>query len=131
MSDLIIGNDVIEGVVAEQAEIVLPTYDQLYADFQQSKVLHANTLVREKLLQEALTAAKSLSLEDRLQQIIEDAVEEAINNVLEAAVEEAVEDAMRTNSDEIDDRIERYLDNNLEDAVTSTVRDMSFSVHVD
>jgi len=129
MSDLIIGNDVIEGVVAEQAEIVLPTYDQLYADFQQSKVLHANTLVREKLLQEALTAAKSLSLEDKLQQIIENQVEDVLRGMIEAAVEEAVEDAMRNNS--IEDEIECYLDNNLDDAVTSIVRDMSFSVSVD
>ena len=129
MSDLIIGNDVIEGVVAEQAEIVLPTYDQLYTDFQQSKVLHANTLVREKLLQEALTAAKSLSLEDKLQQIIENQVEDVLRGMIEAAVEEAVEDAMRNNS--IEDEIECYLDNNLDDAVTSIVRDMSFSVSVD
>lgn len=50
MEDNIV-NDTREVAMVAEAnvpDVTLPTYDQLYADFQQSKMLHTNALVREK-----------------------------------------------------------------------------------
>lgn len=116
MSDSILNEMVAE---ANVPDVTLPTYDQLYADFQQSKMLHTNTLVREKLLQEALAKAQELSFEDKLTKLVE------------SIVENALDDFRQELSSEIESQIDDYMGNGLGDAVEDIVRDMSFSVSVD
>ena len=83
-------------------------------------MLHTNTLVREKILQEALAEAKALSFEDKLTKLVE------------SIVENALDDFRQELSREFESQIEDYLSgNDFEHAVVSTVRDMSFSVNVD
>lgn len=105
---------------ANVPDVTLPTYDQLYADFQQSKMLHTNALVREKILQENLAKAQELSFEDKLTKLVE------------SIVENALDDFRQELSNEVESQIEDYMGgNDFEHAVVCTVRDMSFSVNVD
>jgi hypothetical protein len=121
MEDNIV-NDTREVAMIAEAnvpDVTLPTYDQLYADFQQSKMLHANTLVREKLLQEALAEAKALSFEDKLQAMIEKIVANAMDDLKQELLSD------------VEDQTRDYLSESLGDEVEDIVRNMSFSVSVD
>lgn len=87
--------------------------DELVAELQTAKTLHANTLTREKLLQEKLSQARAVTFEDKLQAMIEEMVQEELRTL------------------DVDDQIERYMQNNLDEAVEDVVRNMSFSISVD
>ena len=117
MSDNIVNDIVAE---ANVPDVTLPTYDQLYADFQQSKMLHTNTLVREKLLQEALAEAKALSFEDKLQAMIEKIVANAMDDLKQELLSDF----------DVSSEIENFLERHIDDYVRNSVEDLSFEVTV-
>jgi len=111
-------DNIVNGIVAEAAgpDVTLPTYDELVAELQTAKMLHANTLTREKLLQEALAEAKALSFEDKLQAMIE--------KIVANAMDDAMQDL------DIDTQIENFIERHIDDYVRNAVEDLSFEVTV-
>lgn len=114
-------DNIVNATVAEAnvPDVTLPTYDQLYADFQQSKMLHTNALVREKILQENLAKAQELSFEDKLQAMIEKIVANAMDDLRQELLSD------------VEDQTRDYLSESLGEEVEDIVRNMSFSVCVD
>jgi hypothetical protein len=108
-------DNIVNEIVAEAnvPDVTLPTYEELVAELQTAKTLHANTLTREKLLQEKLSQARAATFEDKLQAMIEEMVQEELRML------------------DVDDQIEQYMQNNLDEAVEDVVRNMSFSISVD